>query len=98
MKVAFENQIEAQDRIAAWIKSMCWDTVETVGKELCPIFIKKSVENYALLPASNSEETEVEMWNILKSLESNKRDSLLLSWKTLINTKYVYICVFHIHI
>ncbi|XP_077284418.1 cilia- and flagella-associated protein 43 [Arctopsyche grandis] len=86
MKVAFENQIEAQDRITAWIKSMCWDTVETVGKELCPIFGKKAVENYALLPASSTEDIEVEMCNILKSLESDKSDSLVLSWKTLINT------------
>lgn len=73
LKRYYEQVIVAQDKVSAWIKSFCWDSMSEKRKSIWAIFGNFDVQNYVLLP------NDGELEEVLKCLEEQRTIEALMA-------------------
>ncbi|XP_035446277.2 cilia- and flagella-associated protein 43 [Spodoptera frugiperda] len=75
-----EARIRAQDKVTAWIKQTCWDTIQTPRIKLFAIFSHYHVENFAMLPSQRETWAELQQIEALRSIEMENDSDLFRPW------------------
>ncbi|CAK1544292.1 unnamed protein product [Leptosia nina] len=81
IKLETEARIVAQDKVTAWIKATCWDTMLTPRVKLFAIFSHYQVENYAVLPTQRDNWPELQQIEALRSVEMENDHDLFRPWE-----------------
>nr|XP_026489284.1 cilia- and flagella-associated protein 43 [Vanessa tameamea] len=81
IRLVTEARIRAQDKVTAWIKSQCWDTMLTPRVKLFAIFSHYQVENYAVLPTQRDKWPELQQIEALRSIEMECDANLFRPWE-----------------
>ncbi|XP_038207822.1 cilia- and flagella-associated protein 43 [Zerene cesonia] len=76
-----EARIRAQDKVTAWIKANCWDTMLTPRVKLFAIFSHYQVENYAVLPTQRDNWPELQQVEALRGVEMDNDTDLFRPWE-----------------
>ncbi|XP_030024874.2 LOW QUALITY PROTEIN: cilia- and flagella-associated protein 43 [Manduca sexta] len=81
IRLETEARIMAQDKVTAWIKKQCWDTMLTPRVKLFAIFSHYQVENYAVLPTQRDNWPELQQIEALRSIEMENDGDLFKPWE-----------------
>ncbi|XP_047515252.1 cilia- and flagella-associated protein 43 [Pieris napi] len=81
IKLETEARMRAQDKVTAWIKTTCWDTMLTPRVKLYAIFSHYQVENYAVLPTQRDKWPELQQIEALRSVEMENDHDLFRPWE-----------------
>ncbi|CAH0602825.1 unnamed protein product [Chrysodeixis includens] len=80
IRMMTEARIRAQDKVTAWIKQQCWDTVLTQRVKLYAIHSHYHVENFAILPSQREKWAELEQVEALRAIEMENDQDLFQPW------------------
>ncbi|KAJ0182154.1 hypothetical protein K1T71_002876 [Dendrolimus kikuchii] len=81
IRLATEARIRAQDKVTAWIKINCWDTMLSPRIKLFAIFSHYQVENYAVLPTQRDKWPELQLAEALRTVEMENDANLFKPWE-----------------
>ncbi|CAH0726230.1 unnamed protein product, partial [Brenthis ino] len=81
IRLETEARIRAQDKVTAWIKSQCWDTMLSPRVKLFAIFSHYQVENYAVLPTQRDKWPELQQIEALRSVEMENAADVFRPWE-----------------
>ncbi|CAH2067617.1 unnamed protein product, partial [Iphiclides podalirius] len=81
IRLQTEARIRAQDKVTAWIKQQCWDTMATPRVKIFAIFSHYYVENFAVLPSQREQWPELQLVETLRSLEMENDEDLFRPWE-----------------
>ncbi|CAH2104151.1 unnamed protein product [Euphydryas editha] len=81
IRLETEARIRAQDKVTAWIKSQCWDTMLIPRVKLYAIFSHYQVENYAVLPTQRDNWPELQQIEALRSIEMENDENVFRPWE-----------------
>ncbi|KAJ8729123.1 hypothetical protein PYW08_000704 [Mythimna loreyi] len=75
-----EARIRAQDKVTAWIKQTCWDTMLSPRIKLFAIHSHYHVENFAILPTQRDTWAELQQIEALRTIEKENDNDLFRPW------------------
>ncbi|XP_053606351.1 cilia- and flagella-associated protein 43 isoform X2 [Plodia interpunctella] len=81
IRLSTEALIRAQDKVTAWIKKTCWDTMLTPRVKLFAIFSHYQVENYAVLPTQRDRWPELQQGEAMRDVEMENDEDLFKPWE-----------------
>ncbi|XP_013186993.2 cilia- and flagella-associated protein 43 [Amyelois transitella] len=79
-----EALIRAQDKVTAWIKKTCWDTMLSPRVKLFAIFSHYQVENYAVLPTQRDRWPELQQSEAMREVEMENDEDLFKPWEEIV--------------
>ncbi|XP_059058121.1 cilia- and flagella-associated protein 43 [Achroia grisella] len=85
IRLQTEARIRAQDKVTAWIKRTCWDTMLTPRIKLFAIFSHYQVENYAVLPTQRDLWPELQQTEALRMIEMEKDSGVFRPWEEIVD-------------
>ncbi|XP_049868319.1 cilia- and flagella-associated protein 43 isoform X1 [Pectinophora gossypiella] len=80
IRLKTEAKIKAQDKVTAWIKKKCWDTMQNPRVKIFAIFSHYQVENYPVLPTQRDLWPELQQKAALRGLEMENDDDVFRPW------------------
>ncbi|XP_045540387.1 cilia- and flagella-associated protein 43 [Papilio machaon] len=81
IRLQTEARIRAQDKVTAWIKSQCWDSMATPRVKIFAVFSHYYVENYAVLPNQREQWPELQVVEALRALEMESDHEVFRPWE-----------------
>ncbi|XP_013178789.1 PREDICTED: cilia- and flagella-associated protein 43 [Papilio xuthus] len=81
IRLQTEALIRAQDKVTAWIKSQCWDSMATPRVKIFAVFTHYYVENYAVLPNQREQWPELQVVEALRALEMESDHEVFRPWE-----------------
>ncbi|XP_022821097.1 cilia- and flagella-associated protein 43 isoform X2 [Spodoptera litura] len=80
IRLQTEARIRAQDKVTAWIKQTCWDTIQSPRIKIFAIFSHYHVENFAMMPSHRETWAELQQIEALRSIEMENDSDLFRPW------------------
>ncbi|XP_063891413.1 cilia- and flagella-associated protein 43 [Helicoverpa armigera] len=80
IRLMTEARIRAQDKVTAWIKKTCWDTMLKPRVKLFAIFSHYHVESFAILPSQRDAWPELKQIEALRTIEMENDHDLFRPW------------------
>ncbi|XP_028044067.1 cilia- and flagella-associated protein 43 isoform X1 [Bombyx mandarina] len=80
IRLETEARIVAQDKVTAWIKKHCWDTMLSPRVKIFAIFSHYQVENFAVLPTQRDNWPELQRLEALYTIEAENESDVFRPW------------------
>ncbi|KAF9412260.1 hypothetical protein HW555_009203 [Spodoptera exigua] len=80
IRLQTEARIRAQDKVTAWIKQKCWDTIQVPRIKIFAIFSHYHVESYPMLPSQRDTWAELQQIEALRTIEKENDANMFRPW------------------